>query len=168
MNFSKLKSMFSRRSKGLKEKIKLKGRIDIVVRDSQGRIKDERHIHNIVCNTGLGKVSGLINGVVTTAFTYVAIGIGTTAAAATDTALGSEITTGGGVRAAATTSQTTTTVTNDTAKYVITYNFTATFAVTESGIFDASSAGNILAHQVFSAINVVSGDSLVLTWTIED
>jgi hypothetical protein len=147
---------------------RLKGWIEIVHR-RDGRLLRRDVIKNVVCNAGLGQVSGYINGVITgKSFAYVAIGTGTTAAAATDTALQSEITTGGGARAAATTSQTTTTVTNDTAQWVITYNFTASFAVTESGIFDAASGGNLLAHQVFSAYNVVNQDSLTLTWKVQD
>ena len=101
------------------------------------------------------------------AFTYIAIGTGTASASASDTALGTEITTGGGARASATVSRVTTDVTNDTAQAVVTFNFTSGFAVTETGLFNASSSGTMLNRQVFSAVNVTSGDSLQVTIKID-
>jgi hypothetical protein len=62
----------------------------------------------------------------------------------------------------------TTTITNDTAQITKTFTVTGTVAVTESGVFNASSGATLLAHQVFSAINVASGDSLQITWKIQN
>lgn len=123
---------------------------------------------NLVTNAGKAGVASRINGAGSeAAFTYIAIGTGTTAAAAGDTTLETEITTGGGARAAATASRTTTDVTNDTARLVLTFTFSATFAVTEAGALNAASAGTLLNRQVFSAVNVVSGDSLQVTIDID-
>jgi hypothetical protein len=61
----------------------------------------------------------------------------------------------------------TTDVTNDTAQLVYTFTVTGTAAVTESGVFNAASSGVLLARQVFSAINVVNGDSLQITWKFD-
>lgn len=125
-------------------------------------------ISNLVTNAGMAGVASRVNGAGSeAAFTYIAIGTGTTAANVADTTLQTEITTGGGARAAGTASRVTTDVTNDTAQLVLTFNFTATFAVTESGVLNAASAGVLLARQVFSAINVVSGDSLQITWKFD-
>lgn len=125
-------------------------------------------ISNLVTNAGMAGVASRINGDgAAAAFTYIAIGTGTTAANATDTTLQTEITTNGGERAAATASRTTTDVTNDTATLVHTFTFTGSFAVTESGVLNAASTGTLLARQVFSAINVVSGDSLQITWNFD-
>ena len=118
-------------------------------------------------NAGLRSAAGLLTGDVTNYFDYLAIGTGTTAPAATQTTLTTEITNNGGERAASTNSQVTTSVANDTAQFVHAWTFTGTFAVTESGIFDTSSAGNMLARQTFSAINVISGDSLQITWKVQ-
>jgi Cu/Ag efflux protein CusF len=90
------------------------------------------------------------------------LGIGTP----TTTALGSEITTGGGERAAVTPSSQTTTVTGDTIRSTNTYSFTDTFAVTEEGLFNAVSSGDMIASRSFSAINVANGDSLQITHDI--
>jgi len=119
---------------------------------------------NLITNAGLAVVAGQINGATTAPVTAIAIGIGTTAAAAGNTALESEITTNGGQRGAATASRVTTTQTNDTAQWVKTFSFTGSFAVTEEGLLDNNtSGGNLLARQVFSAVNVASGDSLQIT-----
>ena len=133
-----------------------------------GNYADQMVVSNLVMNVGMAGVASRINGAgAEVAFTYIAIGIGTTAVAAGDTQLDSEITTGGGARAVATASRVTTDVTNDTAQLVLTYNFTDTFAVTESGVLNAASAGTLLARQVFSAVNVVNGDSLQITWKLD-
>lgn len=91
-------------------------------------------------------------------------GIGTTTPAVTDTALQTESapTTAGG-RTVGTESRTTVTATNDT--YTVTGTVVAgsTLAITEVGTFDNVTAGNMLLHSVFSAVNVVSGDSIAFT-----
>lgn len=133
----------------------------------KGRLIGVREGHNLVTDAGKAGVAGLINGVIANFFEHVAIGTGATAAAAGDTALQTEITTNGGARAPGATSRVTTTVTNDTAQVVLTYTFTGSFAVTESGLLDSLAAGTLLARQVFSALNVVSGDSLTITWKIK-
>lgn len=123
---------------------------------------------NLITNAGMAGVASRINGAGSeAAFTYIAIGTGTTAADATDTALETEITTNGGERASASASRTTTDVTNDTSRLVNTFNFTGSFAVTESGVLNAGASGVLLCHQVFSAINVTNGDSLQVTWDID-
>lgn len=134
-----------------------------------GRYANEKVVSNLITNAGRAIISGLINGSGSPAsFTYIAVGTSTTAAAATDTALGTETTTSGLGRAAGTVSLMTTTITNDTAQITKTFTVTGTVAVTESGVFNASSGATLLAHQVFSAINVASGDSLQITWKIQN
>lgn len=121
-------------------------------------------VANLVPDAGKALVASRINGAGSEAVvTYIALGTGTTAAAASDTALEAEIIDSGLERASATVSRTTTTVANDTA--VLTYTWTATGskAVTESGCFNAASAGTMLNRQVFSAINLSSGNSFQVT-----
>jgi hypothetical protein len=133
-----------------------------------GRVLASFSVPNLVTDAGKAGVASRINGSGAEAqFAHIAIGTGTTAAAAGDTALQTEISTGGGARAACTTSRVTTDVTNDTAQCVVTFTFTATFAVTEAGYFNAASAGTLLARQVFAAVNVVSGDSLSTTYKVD-
>lgn len=154
-----------RRLGGLQDTIKLTGTYRYVLRDKYGKVKLIRTIPNLVPTVGKAAVAGcILTDVATNRFDYIAIGTGVGAAAAGDTTLGTEISTGGGERSAGTGTRVTTTVTNDTAQLVVTFTFTATFAVTEAGVLNAASAGDLLSRQVFSAINVVSGDSLEITW----
>jgi len=136
--------------------------------DSAGNLKAEWQGANLITDAGKAGMASRLNGSgAESAFTYIGIGTGTASAGASDTALGSEITTGGGARASATVSRVTTDVTDDTAQAVVTFNFTAGFAVTETALFNASSAGTMLNRQVFSAVNVTSGDSLQVTIKID-
>jgi len=149
---------------GTKDKIKLHGEITFRVYRN-GKLRLERKVKNLIVDVGKAQVAGLINGVVTTPFTYIAIGTGTTAPTASDTALEAET-----HREAATTSRETTSVTNDTAVLQVTFSgYTGTEAITESGVFDAASGGNMLCRQTFSAINVDwdAGDALQVTWKIQ-
>jgi hypothetical protein len=122
---------------------------------------------NLVVNAGMAVVAGLINGVITDFFDYIAVGTGTTSPVAGNTTLEAEIVDSGLARAASTNSRVTTDVTNDTAQFVKSFSVTGTKAVTESGVFDAASAGNMLCRQTFSAVNVVNGDTLQVTWKID-
>ena len=131
-----------------------------------GELIDKRTVHNLIPTAGKAATAGLLVGIVTDFFDYLAIGTGTTAAAAGDTTLQTEIASGGGSRAAATLSRVTTSVTNDTAQLVYTWTFSSSFAVTECGVFSASSGGTLLARQVFAALNVASGDTLAITYKV--
>lgn len=95
-------------------------------------------------------------------------GTGATAAAVGDTALQTEAapTTAGG-RTVGTESRTTITVTNDNYQVAGTVTSGSTLAITEAGLFDAVTAGNMLIHSVFSAVNVVSGDSIAFTFGLK-
>lgn len=153
----------------MEEKIRISGQklnVEIVARDKHGNVKDRRVLSNLITNAGLAEVAGLINGVTSGPFDYIAVGTGTTAAAAGNTTLETEIADSGLSRAQGTTSRVTTTQTNDTAQVTKTFSVTGTKAVTEAGLLDASSGGVLLARQVFSAVNVINGDSLQITWKI--
>lgn len=133
-----------------------------------GSFSNEMRVANLITTAGKAGVASRINGAGSeAAFTYLGIGTGTTAANVADTTLEAEITTGGGERAAATASRVTTDTTNDTARLVKTWTFSAGFAVTEAGALNASSAGVLLNRQVFTAVNVVSGDSLQVTVDVD-
>lgn len=135
-----------------------------------GHFADKKVFANLVVNVGMAAVAGMVNGSVSfPVFQYLAVGIGTATAAATDTALGSEILDSGLARGTATVSRQTTDTTNDTARALLSFSVTGTKAVTEAGIFNhiGTAVGTMLARQVFSAINVVSGDTLQITYDID-
>lgn len=151
----------------MKEKLKLRGEFTIEIKDKDGKLKDKRVVKNTITNAGIAEVANLIGGVSTpTAFTYLALGIGTTAAAITDTILESEITDTGLARHAATMSRVTTNVTNDTTQLAYTWTATGVKVVTECGVLNAASVGTLLGRQVFGAISTVSTDQIAVTYKI--
>lgn len=106
-------------------------------------------------------------GTYTTSPKFIGIGTGATGAArtaaATDTALSTEVET----RASGTESTVTTTQTGDTYQSQGTISITATRAVDESGLFDASTTGNMITSATLNVINLLNGDSLQLTWKVQ-
>lgn len=136
--------------------------VDLKIPFITGKWTFERATHNTIPDVGLAVAAKRLGGITEDAVSHMAIGTGTP----TTTALGAEITTGGGARAAVTPTSQTTTVTGDTIRSVKTFSFTSSFAVTEEGLFNAATAGDMIASQNFSAINVANGDSLQITHDI--
>ena len=90
---------------------------------------------------------------------FVAIGTGAGTAAIGDTTLFTEVET----RTDGTSSQQTTTTTNDTYRVVGTITATGARAVTNAGLFDASTSGNLFVKGDFDVVNLSDGDSIQLT-----
>lgn len=119
---------------------------------------------NTITTRGKQIAAEQTGGTTTAPVTAIAIGVGTP----TSTALGSESTTNGGSRGAATVTNQTTTTTGDTERWVKTFTFTGSLALTEEGLFDNNtSGGNMLASQSFSTINVVNTDTLQITHNVK-
>jgi len=134
------------------------GRLSVIVKDSDGKIKEERNINNLVVTTGLGFIASRMKDASATAMGYMAIGTGTTAAAAGDTALGTELDRN---------ALSSTTVTGNQIEYVSTWAAgDGTGAITEAGIFNAASSGTMLARTVFAVVNKDANDTLSITWTV--
>jgi len=142
----------------LKETPKASGELKIVLRDEKGNIKDERQVKNLVVTTGVNYIADRMAYAAESAMSHMAVGTGSTAAAAGDTALGTE---------SARVSLDSTTQTNEDVVYVATFGAgTGTAALTEAGILNAASGGTMLCRTVFSTINKGASDSLEITWTI--
>lgn len=140
--------------------LQLKGRLNIVVVDALGNIKDEREVDNLVVTTGKNFVASRMKDTTSSVMSHMAIGTGSTAAAAGDTALGSE---------SARVALTSTTVSNNDVVYSATFSAgtpSSAAAITEAAIFNASSSGTMLCRTVFSVINKQSADALSVTWTV--
>lgn len=146
----------------IKENLRATGQVSFVLTDENGNIKQQGS-KNLVVNPGLAFIVSRMIGTSAAVMSHMAIGTGTTAAAAAQTALVKEST-----RVALTSSTTvTTTVTNDSAQYVATFGpGVGTAAITEAGIFNAASAGTMLARTVFPVINKGALDTLALTWKV--
>lgn len=91
------------------------------------------------------------------AFKYHGCGTGTGAEANTETTLGTEV----GSRVSGTQIEG---ATANIYKSVATISFSNTYAITEHGLFSASSDGTLMDRSLFSAINVTSGDSIQFTY----
>lgn len=142
------------------EALKATGALRIVVTSAEGQVKEDVQVKNLVVNTGLNYIVSRMKDTTATAMSHMELGTGTTAAAAADTALGTAIS---GSR----TALTSTTVSSNTITYVASFAAgTGTGAVTEAGIFNASSAGTMLCRTVFPVVNKQSGDSMTVTWTV--
>lgn len=92
-------------------------------------------------------------------FKYHDSGVGTTAENSADTGIE---TTDGESRATGTQTESAA----NAYRSVGTISYTTTKAITEHGLFNDSSAGTLMDRSVFSAINVVNGDSIQFTYTI--
>jgi hypothetical protein len=152
------------------EQVGMKGWIKIDHFDKHGVLIESVETPNTVTNVGFTEVAGLFCSDVAgsyTAFDYIGVGTGTTAATYTDTILETEITDSGLLRAASTgTLVTEGGITDNTAQFVHQFSVTDTQAVTESAVFNNSTAGTMLCRQTFSAINVADGDTLQITWKV--
>jgi hypothetical protein len=179
------------------DKTKLKGVVEISIRDGKGRLKSiwqeyaifhylrknfginfpkffgitgyyTKHVKytNLVTNAGRALITNLIYDISTpTAPSYIGIGTGTTAAAATDTTLETEESGAGLNRAAATITSQTTTVSGDTGQSAITFTYTggSDKAITEMGLFNAASGGTMVARTVFPVYTLQTNDQFTIT-----
>jgi hypothetical protein len=113
----------------------------------------------LLVNTGRAIVTNRIKGSGTEPL-YVAYGTGAGTTGATDTTLFTET----GTRVSGTSTQQTTSTTNDTYQVVGTQTAGGTLAITNAGLFDASTSGNLFVKGDFSTINLSSGDSIQFTF----
>ena len=136
----------------LNDGLKLTGKLSIAINDEV-----VQEVPNLVVTAGKNYVADRIKNN-STVMSHMAIGTGSTAAAAGDTALGSQT---------ARTTLTSSTVTDNEIVYVDTFPAgTGTGAITEAGIFNASSGGTMLCRTVFSVVNKGASDAMTITWTV--
>jgi len=141
--------------------LKPSGQLKIVLRDKDGNVKSEDTHTNLVVTTGLNYIAARMTDTSEPAdMSHMAVGTGTTSAAAGQTALVTEnarVALTGGEGAPST----------NTIVYTCTFPAgTGTGAVTEAGVLNAASSGTLLCRTVFSAVNKGADDSVTITWTI--
>ena len=135
------------------ENLKLTGALTIAL---NGEVVHE--VDNLVVTAGKNFVASRMKDTTKAAMTHMAVGTGTTTAAASQTALVTENDRN---------TLTSTTVTGNAIAYVCTWAAgDATAALTEAGIFNASSGGDMLCRTVFSVVNKAAADSMTITWTV--
>lgn len=144
----------------LNESLKLKGHINIKLFNEAGELKQEVDKDNVVVTVGKNYLASWLAAASQAGYfmQYIGLGEGTTAAQSSDTALETELS----LRVAGN-------VTSSTNVWQNQATFGAgvdTGAITESGLFSASSGGTMLARQVFPVVNKLAGDTIVFTWQI--
>lgn len=154
-----------------KDDVLIRGEWDILVVGADGKVRDGREaVGNLIVNAG--KVS-LVQFLVDFAgaspagsagwdMRYLAIGTGAVAAAATNTALGTEV----GTRVSGTKSVQSGGSINNVFQCQGTFaaaNPASDAAITEAGLLNAATLGTLFNRVVFSAINKTTADSLQLT-----
>ena len=140
------------------EQLKASGALRIVVTDENGQIKEEREFTNLVVTVGKNFVASRMVGTSSAIMSHMAIGSNSTAAAAGDTTLGTEL---GRVALTAGTASA------NVATYTATFPAgTGTGAVVEAGILNAASAGTLLCRTVFAVVNKGANDAMSVTWTV--
>lgn len=118
----------------------------------------------VFCNSGKAIVTNRLKGLGSEP-NYVGWGTGAGTSAVTDTTLFTEATES---RVAGTSTQVTTTVTNDTYQVVGTMTVAgAGKTITNVGLFDATTSGNLLMKSDFTGITLNVGESIQFTQKLQ-
>lgn len=129
------------------------GRLEIAL---NGELVKE--VPNLVVSAGKDYVASRMKDTTKAAMSHLAVGTGSTNPAAGDTALGSEL---------ARQALTSTTVSGNEITYIATFApGTGTGALTEAGLFNASSGGDMLCRTTFAVVNKAAADSMTITWVV--
>lgn len=155
------------------EGLHMKGQVDMILYNEAGKIKDERHLDNLIVDAGLQGVASRIaphDGTInpSAAYNYIALGTGgDTAVAASQTSLVNELPAGANYGRLQDATATYSAVSGK--KLILSVTFEpgkGTGTLSESGIFNAATSGDMLARQTFSPVQKAAGDTLTVTWTI--
>jgi len=137
----------------LQDDLKMTGRLSIAINDEL-----VQEVKNLVVTSGKSYVASRMKDATAGAMSHMAVGTGSSAAAAGNTALGSEV----GRNALAST-----TVSGANISYTATFAAgDGTGALTEAGLFNAASSGTMLCRTVFAVVNKGVADSMTITWTV--
>lgn len=140
-----------------KDEMKIKGSLNVVIHRANGDV-ETRHKDNLILNSGFDYIcAAMANPTKPAVMRYTAVGTGTTAVAATQTALVNEL-----KRKAANYAHSA-----GTKVFTLTTTFAAgeaTGAITEAGICNAASGGTFLDRVVFDVINKAADDTMTTTF----
>jgi hypothetical protein len=138
--------------------LKFTGAVEIVRYDANNNEVERVNMHNLVVDTGKQLIAKYVTDVAADPITHMAVGTGSTAAAAGQTALTTE---------AGRVALSTKTASGAVMSFVGIYPpGTATGSLVEAGLFTAASAGTMLCRSVFSAITKGADDTVSITWSI--
>ena len=130
----------------------------ITLYSETGAIKQQFSIPNLVVQAGKNWLASRAKDATSAVMSHMAIGSGNVAPVTGNTALGTQL----GIVAL-----TSTTVSTNTVTYLATFPAgTGTGAITEAGIFNAASAGTMLARTTFNVVNKDTTDTLTISWAV--
>lgn len=137
------------------------GRLNARVIRRDGKVEDIGLVSTkVVTDAGVAFLVDALQGITEPeVLRFHASGTGTTAEAAAQTALVTEV----GSRVSGTLAEG---ASANIFRTVATVTYSGTFAITEHGIFSASTVGTMLDRSVFAAINVLAGDSIEFTYEL--
>ena len=144
----------------INDNLKALGELRLVLRNEKGEVKKDITVPNIITTAGKAHIAIRMAGTAQAVMTHMELGTGTTNPAVGDTTL--ETIVSGSRQSLASWTASTNTIT-------ATCTFaagTGTGALTEAGIFNASSSGTMIARTEFDVINKAAADSLTVSWTI--
>jgi hypothetical protein len=147
-------------TKQINENVKPTGLVTIVQTNAEGKIVKEFQVPNLVVTAGKNHIAAKIAATTNSpaAMTHMAIGTGTSTPGASDTTLGTQtgrVSLSGSV------------VSTNTITYTATFPAgTGDGAITEAGVFNASSGGTMLCRTTFPVVNKASGDTIAITWVV--
>lgn len=151
--------------------IKASGKLQILVIDKDGNIKQELNVPNLVVNTGKTFIVGRMNTSPPTAMSHMALGSNDITTTNEMTTLASEVLsngdTGTKIRSAFDS------VVVDPNFNSITYSATfpagnpsVDYVIKEAAIFNSVSTGTMLARTTFPTVSKGLSDAIVINWTI--
>lgn len=141
----------------LNDNLKVIGNVFVELTDKNGACKDKREIRNLVVNSGKEFIAAAIASA-QDYMSHMAIGSDSTAPVVADTTLGTEL-----GRSALTNTSVSANVVTFTASFPA---GVGTGAITEAGIFNDSTAGDMLCRTVFAVVNKGADDSISITWQV--
>lgn len=144
-----------------KDGLKLRGTVVGVLRDKDGRVKQTIKRENLIVHVGRdGIADQLLNSPTINVPSHMGLGEGTTEPSLNDTALADEK----GSRSSISKSRT-----NNEVEFSAVFGpnqpIDSTMEITEAGLFNASSGGDMWARITFGVVTKEPADTFDLTWT---
>lgn len=145
----------------MKDSVNVTGSIVATLYDENMNVKEQQSVKNLVMTVGKNMIASRLVGTATNIISHMAVGTGGgTAPAVGQTALTAEI---AGSRVAISAG----TATNNVVTYTATFGpGVGTGSISECGLFNAASAGTMLARSNSVVVTKGASDTLALTWTV--
>lgn len=142
----------------LNDSVAFRGSLNIQKFNSEQALIDSRTINNLVVAAGKQVIASRLIGNTLPVFSHMAIGTGVANVTSSQTELIAEV---GRV------AFTSVARTNNTITYIATFPAgVGTGSLTESGIFNSPTTGNMLCRTNFSTFSKAAGDTIVITWQV--